>query len=223
MRALAERGVALLMVTTALSLLAALSAAVLVGSSLEVQIASHFRDRWAGFYAAEAIAARALDDMGAVSDWTRLLDGTSQSSFTDGQPGGLRALADGTVVNMTEAMNLANCGKTASCTASDLAATTADRPWGANNPQWRLYAWGWLRDLVAEASGSPWYLLLSVGDDPAETDNAPLVDGGGAGQAGLGVVLLRAEAFGLRGAHAAVEVTVARSPSLHVVAWRDLR
>ena len=103
------------------------------------------------------------------------------------------------------------------------------RPWGLNNPRWQLYAWGRLADWLPEgAIDAGFYVVVLVADDPAETDGNPLADGPGSG---FGVVMLRAEAFGPGGTHAAVEQTLARvsadelsrRPDLHgvrVVSWR---
>ena len=84
----------------------------------------------------------------------------------------------------------------------------------------------WLPEGAKDKRG--FYLAVLVADDPAETDGNPLADGPGPG---FGVVMLRAEAFGPGGTHAAVEQTLARVgadeltdiPDLHgvrVVSWR---
>ena len=73
---------------------------------------------------------------------------------------------------------------------------------------------------------SSFYLVLLVGDDPAENDDQPLVDGGPPvtrepANAGRNMLALRAEAFGPRGAHARVDATLARPGGL--VSWRLVR
>ena len=62
---------------------------------------------------------------------------------------------------------------------------------------------------------------MLIGDDPSETDDNPLVDGGPPARAGrrrleaakqgTGVLALRAEAFGPRGAHKVLEMTIAKT------------
>ena len=53
--------------------------------------------------------------------------------------------------------------------------TTARRPWGTNNPIWRLYAHGALADLSPSgAIDSNVYVVVWVADDPLETDGLPL-------------------------------------------------
>jgi hypothetical protein len=63
-----------------------------------------------------------------------------------------------------------------------------------------------------------------VGDDPSENDDNPLVDATPGGP-GAGMLALRAEAFGPRSTHKAVELTAVRTASgrVGVVSWRELR
>jgi hypothetical protein len=108
---------------------------------------------------------------------------------------------------------------------------TAERPWGANNPRWRLYAYGNLRDLLPPgAIDSSYYVIVMVADDPAENDNDPLRDGADPSNPGSGALAVRAEAFGPRGVHKMIEVTIARGhvagpgpAGVHILSWRDVR
>ena len=184
-------------------------------------------------YAADAIAVRVISDLSAEPDWSAVVGGWARSAFFDGVPGS-RTLADGSTIDLTAIVNLWNCGKSTACSDADLNRTTAERPWGANNPRWRVYACGRLADLVAAGSRSRLYVLLLVADDPSETDGDPLVDGAGPANPGAGVVLLKGEAFGPGGAHSVVELTAARvvpggehdlshnpgGPGVRVVSWR---
>jgi len=97
---------------------------------------------------------------------------------------------------------------------------SAERPWGNNNPRWRVYACGALADLALAAS--PFYVVLLAADDPLETDGNPLADGTSAGH---DVLLLRGEAFGPGGIHSVVELTAARAEdgSIRVLGWRVVR
>jgi hypothetical protein len=217
-----EDGAALVMAMMALSLFTSLGLALLLTSSSEVIIAAHFREQRTGFYAAEAIVERAMNDLVHVPDWSALVDGSILSTFVDGPANGTRVLTDGTAIDLVQAVNMANCQKPIACTASDLDAVTPQRPWGRNNPHWRLYAYGPLRDMLSPGKiDSPWYLLLLVGDDPARADE---------------VVAVRAEAFGPRNAHAVLELTVARverpnsdyngetgRSAVRVLSWREVR
>jgi hypothetical protein len=206
-----EDGIALVVALMAMLLMTALGAALILATTSESLIAGNFRGAVEGLHAADAALERAIDDLPAVADWNLLLGGSAQSAFVDGPPGGVRALPDGSTLDLGGVLNTANCQKAAACSASDLVAITADRPWGPNNPVWQLYAYGPLATLLAPGVvGSDFYVVVMVGDDPSETDDDPLHDGGGESNPGAGVLSLRAEAFGPHGAHKVIEMTVAR-------------
>ena len=89
----------------------------------------------------------------------------------------MRALADGSTIDLGEQVNLANCQKAAACSAAEMNAVTADRPWGANNPRWTLLAYAPLSALLPDTSlGPPAYVIVLVGDDPSEIDEDPSRD-----------------------------------------------
>jgi hypothetical protein len=119
---------------------------------------------------------------------------------------------------------MANCGRLAACTDAQMDAVTAERPWGADNPRWRLFAYGPLRDLLPPgAIRSHYYVVVLIADDQAENDGNPAMDGSDGGNPGSGRVELRGEAFGPRSTHRGVEATVARTASgVRVVSWREL-
>ena len=226
-----DRGFAVLVAMMGLLMISAIGMALVLGTSTESMVARNFRDGAAAMYAAEAVAIRAIGDVSAEPDWSAVVGGPARSTFFDGWPGGPRTLADGSTIDLTEIVNLWNCGKTTSCSSADMNATTAERPWGVNNPRWRIYACGRLADLVPAGSGSRFYVLLLAADDPSETDGDPLADGAGLSNPGAGLVALRGESFGPGGAHSVVELTVARlgddelsrdpgAPRVRVVSWR---
>ncbi len=139
-----------------------------------------------------------------------MLDGTATSAFIDGAPGD-RALADGSTLNLNQVLAYANCQKT-SCSSADYIEVTNERPWGANNPRWQLFAYGPLDDMIPTSSiNSPFYVVVMVGDDASENDGDPLKDGFVATNPGSGVMALRAEVFGPRGVHKTIELTIART------------
>lgn len=230
----AEDGFAIIVAMMGLLMMSALGMALVLSTSIETMIAGNFRDGAAAMYAADIVAAHAVRELSTTTDWTSVLAGTMRSSLGDGAPEGLRALDDGSTIDLTEIVNLSNCGTRAACSDVDLSATHAARPWGANNPRWRLFAWGRLADLLpvtgVNVVNAGFYVVLLVADDPAETDGDPLTDGSGPNP-GSGVLMLRAEAFGTGGIHAVVEQTVARVPpddlsrnpgllDIRVVSWR---
>jgi hypothetical protein len=230
-----EDGIALVVTLMAMVLMAALGTALVLTTSTEAMIAANFRNHHEALYAADAGLERAMDELPTVPDWSSLLDGSVPSAFTDGSAAGSRVLPDGSTLDLDQVLNLANCGKPTTCSAADLTGNaTGDRPWGANNPIWRLYAHNRLDALTPTGIiDSLYYVVVLVGDDPSETDGNPLVDGADPRtNPGSGVLALRAEAFGPRGAHTIIELTVVRSdasgsgpsgqPGVRVLSWREV-
>jgi hypothetical protein len=213
-RAAGEHGVAMLMAVMALLLMSALGAALILISSSETIIAGYFRNSIEAQYGADAMMALAVGEIGGMDDWTSPIAGSTRSARVDGTPRGRRALPDGSTIDLAEAVNLANCQKTSACSDADLNAVTADRPWGANNPRWRPYAYGPLDSLLSAASpiDSPCYVLLLVADDPTGTHEAPPAGGGSRWEG----IAMRSEAFGLHGAHKVIEVVAGRTVDIPV-------
>ena len=218
-----ERGMALLVVLLALLLASALGASLVLTTSSETIIAGNFRTSIDMSYVAAAAAERAIAELNGVADWNAVLSGTVRSTFVDGPPGGQRRMADGSTIDLDEVVGLANCGKPRRCTGAEMDAVTSSRPWGVNNPRWQLYAYGWLRDTAPDATvRSSGYVVVLVGDDPAENDGNPLQDGAGEGNPGAGTIAVRAEARGPRGARKGVELTFGRPAGPRLLSWREL-
>lgn len=222
-----DGGIALVVTLMAMVLMMALAAALVLITSSETMIAANFRAGHETLYAADAVLERAFADLRAMPDWSAVLAGGARSSFVDGQPTGVRRLQDGATIDLAVVTNLANCAKSTPCSDADIAARTTERPWGPNNPRWTLFAYGRLADAVAIGTlDSPCYVMAFVGDDASENDGDPRRDGAspdGFSNPGLGIISLRAEAFGSRHAHRVIEATVAReAASLRVISWRAL-
>jgi hypothetical protein len=214
-----------------LVVIAALSAALMLWTMTESQVARGFGLGVEGRYAAGAAAERALIDLGASIDWNAVLDGSVRSTFTDGAPTGTRRLADNTTIDLDAVRNVANCAHDWPCSDGELVAVTSERPWGLNNPRWQLFAYGPLSQVVSSDSRSPssFYIVALVADDPSERDSNPLRDAVDPADPGAGMIQIRGEAFGPRGSHRAVAVTVARAiaggagpATVRVVSWRHL-
>lgn len=206
-----ERGSALIISLMALLLLTGLGLALVLSTSTETMISANYRSGQEALYAADAAAERAMLEVPGITDLDGLLQGSVTSAFVDGAPGD-RTLPDGSNMNLVSLTNLQNCGVTTGCSAAAMDAVSAERPWGANNPRWQVFASGPINNLLpAGQINSPFYVVVWVGDDSGETDSDPTRDdGAGANSPGRGVVLLRAEAFGPFGARKRVEVTVQR-------------
>jgi PilX N-terminal len=209
-----EDGIAMIVAMMAMLLMSALGIALLMTSSSETMIAGNFRDSGEALYAADAVLERSLDDLLTVPDWDQLLNGSVQSAFIDGPPGGSRTLRDGSTIDLSQVRNLANCQKPTVCGAAEMNAATTERPWGPNNPRWQLYAYNNVSALMpAGTIDSAYYAVVMVADDPSENDGNPLQDGASQINPGMGVIAMRAEAFGPKGAHKVIELTVAQTDS----------
>lgn len=204
-------GTALLVVLMAVLLLAGIALALGLGALSDNLASSNLRVARGLLYAAEAGLERAMPDLLRVPDWDRILDGGISSGFTDGPPSGSRAVPGGDPVELSRIVNLANCQREDGCAIAAMNAVTEDRPWGENNPRWRLFAWGTMSALVPGIDpAADAYLVVLVGDDPAENDADPTRDGRGPNP-GSGVLCLRAHAFGRAGGHRTVEMIVTRT------------
>lgn len=217
-----EDGVAMVAAMMALLLMTAIGTALALSSSTETIIAAQFRNGIEARYAAGAMLERGIADLADVENWSLLTAGGLQSAWVDGFPMGSRDLADGSAIDLSEVVEMANCQKSTPCLSADLADITPDRPWGDNNPHWKLYAYGRLRDMLAPGTiDSPFYVVLLVANGPTPS-----------------LLAVRAEAFGPRGAHAVVEVTAGKRAvsedekgynvppeqgPLTVLSWREVR
>lgn len=197
-----EQGTALIIALMAMMLLTALGATVVMVTDTETRIASNYSSAQEALYAADAAVERVMQDLLMVPRWNDILNGTTHSAFVDGAMSGQKALPGGGKVTLC-------CGST-SITGQLQAETDTLNLWGANNPQWRLFAWGPLTQVLTNADlDSRMYVAVWVADDPAETDNNPLADVNG-------TLTLHAEAIGPGGTRKIIEVTVARTSSTEI-------
>jgi hypothetical protein len=219
-----EHGSALIVAIMAMLLMLAAGSALVLLAVTETRISASYRVGAGALYASEAALERALMDLGALADWDAALQGRAASTFTGAPPGGL--------VDLDEETAVLRCGRRAVCSDADITAFAAERPWGANNPRWQLYAWGPLSQLDVGVGPPQVYLAVWVADDPGETDGDALRDGSDEDNPGRGILTLTAVAFGPGGARRVTEATIARrsDPSgpgvgsgLHVVSWREVR
>jgi Tfp pilus assembly protein PilX len=202
-----ERGVAMIIALMSVLLLTALGLGLLMTTATEATITGNYRDNGESLYAADAGMERVMQDLLTVPDWNRVLQGEVQSSFVDGTPSGTRTLPGGGSIDLSAATNLLNCNKTSACTSAEMNASTAERPYGANNPRWKLFGYAPLANVLETGTVlSPMYVAVWVGDDPGEVDNNADADSNG-------VLLLRAQAFGPAGATNVIEITLARTDS----------
>ncbi len=228
-----QSGAALVAVLAILMLVSAIALGLVLTTSLEPAIASAHEASLSSAYAAQAGLAVAIHELAGIADWNLVLSGQVRSTILQSSIDARLTLPDGTQADAGSLTNVANCGHTAACTNAELNAFTTDRPWGPNNPRWQVFGHGRLDQLVSDGvAPPPSEVIVWVGDDPAELDGDPLHDSqsdpDGTRRPGAGIILLRAEGFGIRAAHRVVTVTVSRPPGgdprpLLVVAWREIR
>ena len=227
-----QRGIALVIVILVTSFLSAIGLGLAMIVVMDKLATVNLRGSIALLYAADAVIELTARDLAQLPDWNLALSGVVRSLVSDGEPTGVRPIPGGGEIDLTAETNQLNCGRRASCTAEEMAASTRDRPWGVNNARWQLYAYGPSGNFVHFARPSPSYLALWLADDAREADGDPLADAG-EDAAGHGVVRVRAEAYGPLGTRRAIEAELVRScltgagpfcaTGIRVQSWQELR
>lgn len=231
---MSERGVSLVLVLLVTSLLAAIGLGLALVVATHLMAEGNYRRTVTMLGAAEAGIELAAHDLAMEPDWDAVLRGLAHSSRTDGLPSGVRPLPGNGSLDLDTQTNLITCGRASGCSDAQITSDTRERPWGPNNPRWRLYAYGSFGAFGPFVRPGPYYLLVWVTDDGRESDGDPGTDGGGADQAGRGVLRARADVFGGFGARKAVEAELARvcwkegggercQPGIRVQSWREIR
>jgi hypothetical protein len=206
----------LILVLLAMMAISALATSLAVLVSTESRVAANYRDGIETLYGAEAAVHRVLPDLAAETDLDAVLSGAVVSSWTDGPPG-RRRLPDGTFADLHELTAMVNCGREV-CGDADLDETRDERPWGRNNPRWQLYAYGQL------PGDSRVYAVVWIADDPSETDEAPLIDGGGDENPGRGRLSITTHGYGPNGTRRIIEATaVMNGQVVEILSWREIR
>lgn len=224
-----DRGIALILALLVTSFLSAVGLGLALVVFMDYLASGNRKGSVSLLYAADAALELAARDM-ARTDWAEALAGAAVGTFTDGGPFGVRAIPGGGALDLTASTNTLNCGEAMECTADQMDANTEDRPWGANNPRWRLFAYGPLENLPQLARPGAGYLAVWVADDGAEVDGDPLADGA---EAGRGILRVRSEAFGPMGSRRAIEAELVRictvtaggeicQPGIRVQSWQEV-
>jgi Tfp pilus assembly protein PilX len=191
-----EQGSALIIALVATVLLTSLGLGLVMLSDTETAISSNFRAGNETLYAADAAVERVVQDLLLVPRWNDVLTGVTRSSFVDDTL--TPTTPFGAALNLT------------ALTTELQAQSDATSPWGANNPQWHLFAYGPLADMLGEGSIQSYsYIAVWISDDPSETDNNPSADANG-------VLTVLAQALGPNGTIRAVEVTIAKTDSTEI-------
>jgi len=228
-----QSGVALILVLLVTSFVSAVGLGLAVVVFIDQLASGNHRGSAVMLYAADAGIELAARDIAQLADWNAALDGTTPGRFTDGAPTGVRAIPGGGSVSLTAETHLLNCGRRSGCTSAQMDANSRERPWGANNPRWQLYAYGPFQEMVNAARPVQCYLAVWVADDSREADGNPAADAE-VDEPGRGVLRVRAEAFGPLGGRRAIEAELARVcrqldgeedclPGIRVQSWQELR
>lgn len=228
-----DRGIALIMVVLVTTFLSALGVGLMLAIFMDRLASGNLAGSVAMLFAADAGIELAARDLALASSWDAVLAGSEQGSFTDGTASGVRAIPGGGAVDLTAATNQLNCGKATTCTTAQMNANSRERPWGTNNPRWRLYAFGPMEQFAALMRPAACYLMVWIADDAREVDGNPAVDEVQSGAPGHGIVRVRAEAYGVAGSRRAIEAELARVcpdgasepclPGIRVQSWQELR
>lgn len=210
------RGTALVAAVVLMLFLLATGLALALTAALEPAIGGNFEAASGALHAADAGLVLAAHELASVPDWSAALSGDWRPGLLD-QPAAAGPPVIGAVGPTWAVLtSLASCGQVAPCSPTAIAAVTADRPWGSNNPVFILLGVLRIGDEPGPRMG-PFEVGVWVGDDGSEIDGDPLRDGApspgvpAVPSPGLGVVVLRAEAFGPRGHHGALAATLART------------
>jgi len=210
-----EQGSALIIALMATMLLSALGLTLVLMSNTETAISANYRNSQEALYAADAAVERVVQDLLLIPRWNDVLAGDSTVSpgctgVTSFLPKSqtLSAFVDTattvTLPNSSQQINLL------SATCSMQRATNTLDLWGANDPTWRLFAWGSLDSILPnQPIDSSMYVAVWIADDPADGDGNPSMDTNG-------TLTLHAEAYGPSGTRKVIEVTVARTASTEI-------
>jgi len=224
-----EAGVALVIVLLTIGLLSATGLGLVLSSTITRLTGANHDESIMLANASESALELAARELTLLVNWDDVLLGMQVSTLVDGAPGH-RSVAPGVSLDLLTLTNQLTCGREALCTDAQVSATTRERPWGDNNPRWRLFVHQPLPVMPMPSVILPVYTVVWLGDDAAETDGDPLADGAGPGQEGRYIMRARAESFGPRGGRHAIEAELARvcgeveeaeqcAPGIRVQSW----
>lgn len=186
----AETGSVLLLTLVFTTALMAIAAGLMSLANTEGTLTSNFSASVQVLAGAESVAELVVADLAARDSWTDVVSGGERAAF-----------ADGTLLPLASWHERLDLG---SLTRALQRHTNAQSPWGVDTPVWRLFAWGPIESLAP--GGAPrdgLYLMAWVADDGADGDGNPSSDANG-------VVVVRAQALGQRGAGRTVQVILKR-------------
>ena len=227
-----QKGVAVIIVVLLVAFLSALGLGVTMAFFMDRLAAGNMSSSIATLYAADAGIELAARELARVGDFDAVLGGAIVGAFSDGIPAGSRSIPGGGTIDLTAATNALNCGKVIDCADAQMNANSHERPWGTNNPRWKLFVYGPMTNLTPLVRPAMCYLAVWIGDDGREQDGDPSIDAS-EHESGHGIVRVHAEAYGVGGLRRAVEAELVRVcpagpdqpclPGIRVQSWQELR
>lgn len=228
-----ERGIALVTVLLVTQLVAVLALSLLLVVFVHHLIVRNHRDAVTLEFAADAALQLASLEL-ETADWNAVLSGALQSASADGAPSGVRSIGPDVSLDLAAETHVLNCGRRTPCSAADRNATTTRRPWGVNNPHWRLFLYGRLASLGAWEYPADAYVLVWIADDGREEDDDPDRDDGIGMESGAHIVRAYALAVSPGGGRRGFEADLLRAcrpvvtisgcrPGIRVQSRRDIR
>ena len=215
-RVLSEHGSVLLCALLVIALIATAAVALSMIVVTESTVAANYAASQQGLFAADAGIERAIADLRAAPAWgavpaTSVV--TLAADFNDGLsvPRG----PDGSTLDLAQ------------LTIQRQAESDAVYSASPNRPLWHVYAHASLDRMGPGAGIAAPYVIVWVADDVDDADGNPAVDTND-------VVMMHAEAFGIRGGKRAVDVTIQREQAMaagvpgvmrndvRIVAWHEV-
>lgn len=226
-----QSGVALVIVLLAIGALSATAMGLALSSTIVRLTGANHDESVVLANASESALELAARELAMIVNWNSLLLGVQASTLVDGAPGP-RNVAPDVAIDLVTLTNQLTCGQQLLCADTQIRASTRERPWGANNPRWRLFVHQPLPPPMPSLMPTV-YVVVWLADDAAETDGDPLADGAEPEQPGRYTVRARAESFGPRGGRHAIEAELARvcvaeeagercRPGIRVQSWRTV-
>ena len=206
-----QRGVAVVIALLIALLISAIAGALVMLTTTETLISASFRQNDEAAYGAEAALERGLHDLATMPNWSPALTASpanATSSFNDGES---RPVApDGRVLDLARLT-----------AARQRESDERYRPavFGADTPQWRLFAHDFLRGLLNGSRSRHSSVPGGVGcRRRVRWRRQPEIDSNGQ-------ILIYAVALGAGGARQSVQARVGRAEAgqIRLLAWRNAR
>lgn len=226
-----QRGIAVILVMLIVSLLTTIGLGLSLIVMMDGYASANLRESVSMLYAADAALALAARDLSHIEDWNAVLAGNVRGTIVDGPPPGVRALTQTSFIDLDAIGNELTCGLSVACPETQITSSTRERPWGANNARWQLFAYGPVRKFAQFARPVPGYVTVWIADDGREEDGDATRDGA-EGSAGNGVIRIRVDAYGPHGIRRPIEAELARlcidavepcARGIRVQSWREVR